>query len=202
MTKVIIRKLNEFFTKQATLGRKEVRADALKQLAREEHFSPTELHKTLKNLVGWSWLIRIEKIVEGHRAVYYALNSQYRQWYLNSLRELDERLNAIDTLDRIEKTERLNSLLGFVMVKFADFVPFVIHHFLLNKDKISDASEELETLWRWALYPHLLLTTKVCLRNIEETMNLPLIQDMNKSYEEYIASDYYRKIKSLLENSS
>jgi len=201
MNKAISLKLNDFLTKQATQGIKEVRADSLKQWARKEHFSPTELHKTLRKFVDWRWLIRIEKIVEGHRAVYYALNSQYRQWYLNSLRELDEKLKEINTLDTIEKTERLNNLLGFVMVKFADFVPFFIHHFIVNKDKISDATDELEMLWRWALYPHLLLTAKVCLGNLEETMALPLIQDMKRSYEEYLASDYYRKMKALWENS-
>jgi len=201
MNKTITLKLKEFFTEQASQGIKEIRADALKRWARKEHYSPTELHKTLKRFVEWEWLLRIEKIVEGHRAVYYGLNSKYRQWYLNSLRELDEKLKEIDTLSKTEKTEKLNNLLGFMMAKFAGFVPFTIHHFLLSKDKILDASEELETLWHWALYPHLLLAAKVCLRNTEETRDLPVIQDMNKSYEEYFASDYHRKMKTLWENS-
>ena len=201
MNKAISRKLNDYFAEQAKQGILEIRADELKRWARKEHFSPTELHKTLKALVEWKWLIRIEKIVEGHKAIFYALNNKHRKWYLNTLKEMEEKLKEIDGLEREDKLKALNGLIGFMMVRFADFVPFYIHHVLRNKDKIRDANEELETLWHWALYPYLFLAAQVCIRNSKEATELPIIQEMNKSYEEYLASDYHRKMKALWENT-
>jgi hypothetical protein len=202
MNKAISRKLNDYFAEQAKQGTLEIRADALKQWARKEHFSPTELHKTLKDFVEWKWLIRIEKIVEGHKAIFYALDNNHRQWYLNELKEMEKKLKEVDGLNREEKLRELNDLVGFMMVKFADFVPFYIHHVLRNKDKIRDANEELETLWHWALYPYLFLAAQVCLRNSATTMELPIMQEMDRSFEDYLKSDYHRKMKALWESTS
>ena len=183
----IFLKLQEFFKQKAIEGVLELRESELKDWAIEEHFSPTTLHKTLRKMVSWKHLLRIEKVMGGRLAVFYALNPPYRERFLEAFKDLHENLKDIDALSKTEKQKELVDMISFMMMRFADFVPFYIYHLL--RGKVDDPEEFLENLWHWSLYPYLMEIAMVAVRNSSETWELPIIQSMENSYTAFLRSN-------------
>ena len=201
MKKTISIELQRFLNQSLEKGVLEHRWSDLKQWARNKHFSPTEVSKQLQEMVEWEWLIQIRKIVDGRLAVYYALNLKYRKLFLDALNKTEEILREIDGLEKSEKIKELNELISSTMLRFAAFVPWYIHQFLQNKDKIKNLEENLETFWHWTLYPLIILTTQVCGRNQKETEEVQIIKDMQENYKEFL-TDNAGKIKILFKDTS
>ena len=83
------------------------------------------------------------------------------------------------------------------MMRFADWVPVMIHSLLLRKQNVKDLDEYVETLWHWNLYPLIMVTAQVYLRNSKDAFELRIMKEMQSSYDEFLASDFYKEVKSL-----
>jgi DNA-binding PadR family transcriptional regulator len=186
-----------FFIKKAAKGIPEIRARELKKIAKINHMSSDTLYQHLKFFEKTGFLIPIKRTVEGRQAVFYALSNKYRDEYLRAIRKMDKDLETIFSMSNEEKIEAIDTLLRETSIRFAAVVPEIVGHFLLNRDKLENLTEELETWWWWILYPFLFQTVKTSLLNSDVTEKLPLIQERQESYKEFLNSEYFRKIKRL-----
>lgn len=185
----------KFFGEQEKKGILLTRDKELKKWAREVHISPTTLHKELKTLVLWGYLIREEKVVRGRLGVFYGINDNFREWWITQIRTLEQKSRQIEKLEKREKIEALKKLVSSTMAKFLDFVPFYIHHLLQNETKINDLTESLDTFWNWCLYPFMFVTAQACLRDKEIVSEFEAIKSIEKGYQEYLKSDFYRSLR-------
>lgn len=157
--------LRDFFEAQK---RKGIRWTSLKDLkdwaADVEEMSYTTLYELLKDL---SWYVVKEKNPDGLQGVFYGLSPKWRNQFMEDNRVLHERVSEIHELPDPEKKEQLKSLIGLTMIRFKEFVPFIVDHAVKNEESIEDLQEWLTGCFQWVLLPYLFETIRACWREKE-----------------------------------
>lgn len=184
-----MRQILEFFEDQKKRGITKTQQKDLKIWARNAHMSPTTLHQNLKKLVSMGYIVK-EESPDG---VFYALNQKLRDWHLENIRNLEKKSREIVNLPEKEKVKALEELINLTMGYFFDFVPFVIHFALINEDlEKSKLQSVLEDFWHWLLNPFVLITVHTCRQNREAVSQIRMLKMMDKNYQEYFKSEFFK----------
>ena len=186
------RDLLNFLHNQARKGHSMIQHKDLVSWARKEKMSKHTLQEILKFLTSWGFVIREVR----PNGVFYGLSSSLRQWFSEEFKRLEIAVSEIHGLPEEKKKKQLKSLIGVTMLRFLEFVPFCIHHFLNNEQTIENLQDNLTGCFQYVLLPYLFETIKACIRDEKTVSEILPLEQMTTEYRDYLNSDFFKQVSS------
>ena len=186
------RDLLKFLSSQAQKGLSMIQHKDLFRWSREEKMSKHTLQELLKFWMSCGFVIREVR----PNGVFYGLSSNLRQWFSEEFKRLEIAVFKIHGLSEEEKKEQLKSLIGVTMVRFMEFVPFCIHHFLRNEKSIEKLEDNLTGCFQYVLLPYLFETIKACFRDEKTVSEILPLDQMTADYQNFLNSDFFKQVGS------
>ena len=160
--------------------------------ARKEKMSKHTLQEILKFWMSYDFVIREAR----PNGVFYGLSSKLRQMFSEEFKRLEISVSEIHGLPEEEKKKQMKSLIGVTMLRFWEFVPFCINHFLMNEQTIENLQDKLTGCFQYILLPYLLETIKACFRDEKTVLEILPLEQMTTEYRDYLNSDFYKQVSS------